>query len=288
MLRLKAPAKINLTLEALKLRDDGYHEIATVLQTVDLCDVITFEEADTLKFECDESTLSGRDNLVWQAATLLREEHGVKHGANIHLQKIIPQAAGLGGGSSDAAAVLKGLNTLWGLGLSLDRLSEMGAILGSDVPFFIRGGTALARSRGEQIELLAPAQIPWVMILYPEIQVPANKTKFLYESLNQSQFTRGFLTLKLAERIRGHGDIPIELLFNVFDSIAMRTYPDLGVYWNSFQELGAQEVHLCGSGPAMFTLFKRHDLALALRTRLDQSHDWSSYLVTPFQPENQT
>lgn len=288
MLKLKAPAKINLTLEALRLRDDGYHEIATVLQTVDLCDVVTFESADTLKFECDDPTLSGQDNLVWKAAMLLQEERGVKYGANIHLQKTIPQAAGLGGGSSDAATTLKGLNVLWDLGLSLDQLSELGATLGSDVPFFIHGGTALARGRGEQVELLPAAQIPWVVILYPQIQIATNKTKFLYESLNQSQFTRGFLTLKLAERIRGHGDIPIELLFNVFDSVAVHAYSDLGVYWDSFQELGAPEVHLCGSGPAMFTLFKRHDLALALRAILNHSRGWTAYLVGPFHPENRT
>ena len=299
MLTLKAPAKLNLGLEVLGHRDDGYHEVVTVLQTVDLCDTVTLERADTItlgpfdkpfgsaqdKLRVSGSGLPQEDDLAWQAAFLLQGECGVEQGVRIGLEKAIPEAAGLGGGSSDAAAVLRGLNALWELGFSRERLAELGARLGSDVPFFVYGGTALAQGRGERILPLPPAQLPWVVLLCPPVPVPARKTAALYEALTPAQFTRGVLTNKLAERIRGKGDIPIELLFNAFDGVALRMYPDLEVYWKAFQELGAPEVHLCGSGPAMYTLLPRRELATALRALLSHARGWPAYVVQPFTPE---
>ena len=174
MPRLSAPAKVNLTFEALGRRADGYHEVRTVLHAISLADEVAFAPADELRLvveppvgaeAADARALSpvvsaptGDDNLVLRAARLLRREAGVTAGAAIRLRKRIPVAAGLGGGSSDAAATLRGLRRLWGLDLDADALRELAAQLGSDVPFFVTGGAALGEGRGERLTPLPPAQ----------------------------------------------------------------------------------------------------------------------------------
>lgn len=178
MPRLSAPAKVNLTFEALGRRADGYHEVRTVLHAISLADEIAFAPADDLSlaveppekgaFSSAASAPAGDDNLVLRAARLLRREAGVKTGAAIRLRKRIPVAAGLGGGSSDAAAALRGLRRLWGLDLDADALRELAAQLGSDVPFFVTGGAALAEGRGERIMPLPPAQGNVVVMSPPD------------------------------------------------------------------------------------------------------------------------
>jgi len=151
MLTCVAPAKINLVLEVLAKRDDGYHEIRSLVQTISLCDVLSFELADKTSFECTEPSLQTSDNLVVQAAELVRKIGGYNKGAKIKLEKRIPRDAGLGGGSSDAATTLSALNGLWQLKLTTSDLVELAARLGSDVPFFIYGGTASMEGRGEKV-----------------------------------------------------------------------------------------------------------------------------------------
>src|SRR5688500_15047283 len=136
-LTLTAHAKVNLTLEVLGKRADGFHDIRSVMQRISLADTLTVERAEGLTLTCSDPGLEGPENLVWRAAELLRTECGVAEGAALRLEKRIPVAAGLGGGSSDAAAALRGLNELWRLRLSGERLWELGARLGSDVPFFL-------------------------------------------------------------------------------------------------------------------------------------------------------
>ena len=148
MITIDAHAKLNLTLEVLGKRDDGYHDIASIMQTLDLADTLTIRPADSLSLTCSLPELSGPDNLAFKAADFLCSETGVSDGANIHIEKRIPVSAGLGGGSADAAATLVGLNRLWGLELSNDRLRYIGAKLGSDVPFLIEGGTATRARQG--------------------------------------------------------------------------------------------------------------------------------------------
>src|SRR5687768_1385067 len=145
---LTAHAKINLTLEVLGKRADGFHEIRSVMQRITLADTLTIRRAEELILACSDPELEGPENLVWRAAELLRGEYGVSAGASLALEKRIPVAAGLGGGSSDAAAALRGLNELWKLGLNGERLRDLGARLGSDVPFFLlESGSALAEGR---------------------------------------------------------------------------------------------------------------------------------------------
>ena len=158
-------AKINLTLEILGKRADGFHEVRTVMQTVGLADRLEVSAAADLSFTCSDPALATPDNLVYRAARLLQAEYAVRTGAALRLEKRIPVAAGLGGGSSDAAATIVALNRLWNLQLSLTEQRRLAARLGSDVPFILTGGTALATGRGERITPLPPLpQLPphWV------------------------------------------------------------------------------------------------------------------------------
>src|SRR2546423_2242937 len=161
---LNAAAKVNLILEVLGKRDDGYHGLVTVMQAVALCDRITLEDADVLELASSPGVPADGRNLALRAATALREAAGVTRGARITLDKRIPVAAGLGGGSSDAAAVLLGLNRLWNLRWPLARLAEVAVTLGMDVPFFLRGGVALGTGRGERVAPLAGMPLALVLV----------------------------------------------------------------------------------------------------------------------------
>ena len=279
MLTRKAYAKINLTLEVLGRRDDGYHDVASIMQTIDLYDTLTLEPADSVSFECDVAELQSEENLVVMAAKLLGEFARCDKGVEIRLQKRIPTSAGLGGGSSDAAATLKGLNELWGLGLSTSDLEPLAAQLGSDVPFFLHNGTAMVQGRGERVRSLPPADLQWLVVLSPNIQLP-EKTALLYRSLGESGFTRGALTRKLEARIRGGGDVPPQFLFNAFDSIAFDAFPGIAKYWDTLASLGAKEIHLAGSGPSMFAPVSRKEVGTAIELLLTHRHGWDSHLVS--------
>ena len=282
-IELQAHAKINLTLEVLGKRPDGYHEIASVIQTIGLYDTLTLELADELTLECDTPGLSTDDNLVLKAATILRKAAGVSQGARIKLQKSIPVSAGLGGGSSDAAAALIGLNRLWKTALSDDALHGIAAGLGSDVPFFLRGGTAMVHGRGELIRPLPATDIPWVVLLSPDIPMP-DKTASLYAALPPAQHTGGLLTRKLEARIRGGGDVPPQFLFNVFDNVVREAFPGLDKYWDAFTALGAREVHAAGSGPSLFAPVSRRELGTTLALMLRHKHGWEAHAVPLWQP----
>ena len=283
MLTLKAYAKINLTLEVLGRRDDGYHDIVTIMQTVDLCDTLTLEQADELTLDCDRPELQSPDNLALRAAFLLKETTGRNEGARITLRKGIPVSAGLGGGSSDAAATLLGLDRLWDTRLSHEELTDLAVQLGSDVPFFLNGGTALVQGRGEQVRPLPAADLPSIVILTPDIHVPS-KTASLYGRLTQANFTRGLLTRKLEARIRGGGDVPPQFLFNAFGEVARDAFPDLENYWSTFGSLGAREIHLAGSGPSMFAMVSRKEMGTTLNLLLKHTYGWESHLVSAWHP----
>ena len=282
-IEIQAHAKINLTLEVLGKRPDGYHEIASIIQTVSLHDTLTLALADDLTLECDTPGLATDDNLVLKAATMLRAETGASQGARIVLRKSIPVSAGLGGGSSDAAAALIGLNRLWETGLSVDDLQPIAARLGSDVSFFLRGGTAMVHGRGELVRPLPPADIPWVVILSPDMQTP-DKTASLYAAMTPSQHTGGLLTRKLEARVRGGGDVPPQFLFNAFDDVARKAFPGLGEVWDAFTALGAREVHVAGSGPSLFAPVSRRELGTALELMLRHKHGWEAHAVPLWQP----
>ena len=292
-LRVQAPAKINLTLEVLAKRSDGYHEVRTILQTIDLADTITLRPSDeiSLSITGDADALAdepvGR-NLAYRAALLLRGE--TTRGARIELEKNIPIAAGLGGGSNDAATVLRGLRQLWQIEASDDELGSMAAELGSDVPFFLHGGTAIAAGRGEQIEPLPDvAEQRFVVAWPPSPLTPGraaarpyritsagaarsehvgseNKTARMYAALRPEHYSDGTRTERLADRTRRGEVVRDEDVYNVFERVLGDVDATAARAFETARRLGTP--HLCGSGPAFFFLAASDEQARAIEKEL--------------------
>ena len=254
-----AYAKVNLTLEVVGRRDDGYHEIRSILQTIDLADHLQLSLADGLHLECASPELEGSSNLVFRAARLLQDATGHDEGAFIHLTKRIPVAMGLGGGSSDAAAALRGLNRLWGLGLSMEELRELGAEVGSDVPFFISGGTALVSGRGEAVYPLVPAPPLYLVLLVPPLWM-ANKTARMYSLLEEGSYTAGEATQRLLKALE-ENEVSSDLLFNCFERVMQTAFTGIENYVAALLDVGASDAHLAGSGPALFALARERTRA---------------------------
>ncbi|MDI3256755.1 MAG: 4-(cytidine 5'-diphospho)-2-C-methyl-D-erythritol kinase [Kyrpidia sp.] len=256
----KAPAKINLSLDVLYRRDDGYHEVEMVMQTVDFADRVFLEAADELRFTCSHPTLpTDERNLALRAARLMQRVAGGGLGASIHLDKRIPLSAGLAGGSTDAAAVLRGLNRLWRLGLTLDELAEIGAALGSDVPFCVYGGTALARGRGERIEILPPCPPVWVVLVHPPISV---STASVYARLRLDEVRSHPETPRMVNAVR-KGDIEeiARRLGNVLETVTFALHPEVRRIKAQMIRFGALGALMSGSGPTVFGLVDRQTKA---------------------------
>jgi 4-diphosphocytidyl-2-C-methyl-D-erythritol kinase len=255
MLTINAPAKINLTLEVLRKRPDGFHEIRSVLQTIDLYDTLYIEPGEGISFKCDMEGWSAEKSLLRKAVDLLQETTGCKKGAAIKIEKQIPLMSGLGGDSSDAAALLKGLNELWELKLAEEKLAGLAAQLGSDVVFFLHGGTALAGGRGEIIKQLPSAGKLWVVLVVPDVPVEAGKTSRMYASLKHAHFSDGSITGKFVDDLRRGKPFRPVMLFNTFENVAFEDFNLKHIYVDHLVKLGALHVHLAGSGPALFTVF---------------------------------
>jgi 4-diphosphocytidyl-2-C-methyl-D-erythritol kinase len=255
MITLKAPAKLNLTLEVLRKRPDGYNEIRSVIQTVDLCDTLYFQPGSGISIECDMPRWTAEKSLVSKAVALVQEAAGGDKGVGIKIEKRIPLMSGLGGDSSDAAAVLRGLNELWGLGLSQQQLIDITGQLGSDVYFFLYGGTALVEGRGEKVTPLPPLPETWVVLVIPDTPVEAGKTDRMYAALKPEHFTDGHVTEKVVSAIKAGTRHDFSMLFNTFENIAFEDFNIRRVYVEHLEKLGAPHVHLAGSGMALFTMF---------------------------------
>ncbi len=279
MLTILAPAKINLTLEVLAERPDGYHEIRSLIQTINLCDRLRFRLSHDIKLVCDNPSFVGEESLVSRATVLLQQATGCSKGATIEISKRIPLSSGLGGDSSGAAATLRGLNKLWGLGLSPAELASLALRLGSDVPFFLYGGTALVEGRGEKITPLPPLPHRWVVLMIPDMPRLPEKTKRLYARLKINHYTDGQITEKFIKALKGGREIKPSLLFNTFENVAFDQFPGLKVYKEHFLKLGAPDVHLAGSGPALFTMIKDKAEAEKLYGYL-QKQNVECYLAT--------
>ncbi len=260
MIEILAPAKVNLVLRVLGRRPDGYHDISSVVQKVDLCDRLLLEEASDGKiiFSCDQAGLSGPDNLAHRAALALRERAGVRRGASLRLQKRIPAGAGLGGGSSDAASALVGLDRLWGLGLSREEMAALAAELGSDVPLFLHPGPVLMEGRGERI-----TPCPWrieaaYLIAFPGFPV---STAWAYRNFRLTRPREEDNISRLLQA--GKGGIPPgiwgEILVNDLEEGVLPSHPAIARLKHLLLEAGGRCSLMSGSGSSVFGLFDDAD-----------------------------
>ncbi len=262
-----AHAKINLSLEVLGRRSDRYHDVLTILQTVDLHDTLTFTPAPELTLSCSVPALANEDNLVLRAARLLQRATGRRDGAAIHLEKGIPLAAGLGGGSSDAATALAALSHLWDLHMTAANLQNLAAVLGSDVPFFLVGGTALASDRGQMVEPLPALPPHWVVIVRPALDIP-EKTRLMYAHITPREYTTGTVTRHMARLIRDKGCLEPGLIFNVFEWVAFQRFEKIDEVRQQIVDAGADHVRLCGAGPALYAIYREEEPARQLYDHL--------------------
>jgi 4-diphosphocytidyl-2-C-methyl-D-erythritol kinase len=281
MLRRDAPAKLNLYLRVLGPRPDGYHEIETLFERIDLADELTAEPADTLTLTCDDASLPcGPENLVLQAAEALRTASGTARGARLHLRKRIPVAAGLGGGSSDAAAALALLNDLWALGWGGERLAGVAAQVGSDVPFFLSPGPfAVGRGRGERCEPVAGSRPLAHVLVVPEARL---STADVYRGA-RFDLTSPKPSLSMVLHALRNGSLS-ELatgLWNDLQPEAIRRCPHCPVIQSSLRACGCLGTLVSGSGSAVFGLCRdrAHAQDIAARLRAQGQPAWRVEVV---------
>ncbi|MGE0133848.1 MAG: 4-(cytidine 5'-diphospho)-2-C-methyl-D-erythritol kinase [Dehalococcoidia bacterium] len=258
-LRLLAPAKINLALEVTGRRADGYHDIDTVMTTIDLADAVRLSPAPALEVILSGPEAAGidpDDDLAGRAARALADAAGREPAVRIEVTKRIPSPAGLGGGSSDAAAVLRGLNALWGLDWPLERLAEVAATVGSDVPFFLHCGAARCTGRGEVVQPLRDLKPLRLLVLVPPVGALQNKTARRYGALTPHDFTDGHRSWRLSQRLTRGAPPPTNDLVNVFESVVERTDAELVAHYASYRAAGAPQLHLCGAGPAVYVFVR--------------------------------
>lgn len=251
---IKAPAKINLTLDVIRKREDGYHDVEMIMTTVDLADRIhlTSIEEDIIIVDATQGFIpTNENNLAYKAAKVLKEKLNIAKGVSIFINKQIPVSAGLAGGSTDAAAVLRGLNDLWKLNLTLDELAEIGLEIGSDVPFCVHGGTAIARGRGEKLEFISSPPPCWVVLVKPPFGV---STKDIYTRLNLQDIIHPD-TAGMVSAIE-NDDFPgiCSRLENVMEKVTFDLYPNVKKIKGKIEQYGADGVVMSGSGPTVFAL----------------------------------
>lgn len=259
----EAPAKLNLGLDVVGRRDDGFHDLRTVFQAIDLRDELRFRVSEDsgihLTVEGPERVPMGPENLVVRAGELLDRRSNAGRGAHIHLTKVIPAGTGLGGGSSDAAATLLGLRELWDLEVDHHELAEMALELGSDVPFFLRGGTALGEGRGERLtELPGPPSCGW-LIAIPTFRISTGKA---YQALPHRLTPPEPKTRMLEAALRrGSFESFVENITNDLEVGVVRIQPRLAQIRQELLERGAAGVGLTGSGSALFAVFRSQGTA---------------------------
>ena len=255
-------SKVNLGLDVLRRRDDGYHEVRMIMQTLKLCDELYFEETqkNEIRIVCNSENLEcDENNLIYKAARLIMDEAGIDRGLDIRLKKNIPIAAGMAGGSSDAAATLVALNKMFGIDFDIAKLKEMGVKIGADVPYCIEGGTQLSEGIGEKLTRLKDAPQCFVVVAKPHIGV---STKYVYENLHVE-------TIKTHPNIDAMlkgidaGDL-IEIsshMENILENVTEKKYPVIAMLKSKLKSMGALNSLMSGSGPTVFALFDEKDKA---------------------------
>ena len=280
--RIKAYAKINLGLDVVRKLENGYHEVKMVMQTVGIYDVLEFERAESgIVITTDSGELpTGEDNLIYKAAKLMIETYRITEGVKIHLEKHIPIAAGMAGGSTDAAATLKGMNRLFDLGCTLRDLKELGVKIGADVPYCVMGGTALAEGIGEKLTPLAPAPDCYVLVAKPDINV---STKYVYEHLDAQEIVKhpdidGMVEAIAEESLQGI----LDRMENVLETVTVSAYPVIQTIKDRMKELGAINSLMSGSGPTVFGIFVEKDMARRAYDKLEEEQLAKQIFLTEF------
>lgn len=280
--RMKAYAKINLGLDVVGRLENGYHEVRMVMQTVGIYDELSFEKIPAgIRVTTDHGELpTGEDNLIYKAAKLMRENYGIQEGIHIHLQKNIPIAAGMAGGSTDAAATLKGINRLFAVGAERSELMELGVKIGADVPYCVMGGTALAEGIGEKLTILVDAPDCFLLVAKPDINV---STKYVYEHLDAEGVTNHPDIDGMVEAI-GEGNLQgvIGRMGNVLENVTVKAYPVIAKLKTRMRELGAEGSMMSGSGPTVFGIFTTQARAQAAYRSLREEALAKQIFVTEF------
>lgn len=272
-------SKINLHLRVLGKRDDGFHDIFTVFQTVSLADELTFASSSELTLRCDDPLVPvDGSNLILKAAEALRARFAIDQGAEIFLRKNIPMGGGLGGGSSNAAVALLGLNSLWQINAPDEVLAEIGAELGSDVPFFIFGGTMTGSGRGVELEEAAEFDEQFMLIVTPNVHVA---TADAYSGLNAQNLTKEESN-RILRVCRSEADSPdfySTAMINDFEATVFAAYPEIGKVKQTLLELGAERVLMSGSGASVFAVFDKQETRQTALKALDNEVNWRKFAV---------
>ncbi|MBR2271985.1 MAG: 4-(cytidine 5'-diphospho)-2-C-methyl-D-erythritol kinase [Fibrobacter sp.] len=268
-----APAKINLFLDVIRKREDGYHDLGTLFQTIDAGDTVSAElrlDGNITLCYNEPQNYPLESDLVYKAAKLLQQESGTTHGADIYLKKIMPLGAGLGGGSADAAATLRLLNQLWKLKFKPEKLEEIGAKLGADVPFLVRGGSAFAEGIGEKLTFIKPLQLSdnqYLLVATPLDSVP---TKDAYAGVPKSGPDRWetYKTKCMRSGKAASIDFALANTFNAFEESVFPKHPLVEEMKDEFKRLGATSVLMSGSGASVFGVFATREQAKAAAEEL--------------------
>ncbi|MFR3835528.1 MAG: 4-(cytidine 5'-diphospho)-2-C-methyl-D-erythritol kinase [Eubacterium sp.] len=282
-LQLKAYGKINLGLDVIRKRSDGYHDLDMIMQMVDVYDDVIIEKkaGEEIVVKADAAVLSnGKDNLAYMAAKMLFDEFGIKSGVEITIHKRIPIAGGMAGGSSDCATTLIGINEMFNLGLSKQQLMERGVKLGADVPYCVLGGTAIARGIGEVLTPLPTPPQCHVIIAKPPISV---STAYVYGHIRPDEITKRpdieQMTLAIKEQDLNKLS---DLLYNVMEEVTVSEYPVIEKLKNIMLENGALNSIMSGSGPTVFGLFDDREKAQAAMKALDSKELTEQLYLTKF------
>ena len=283
-MRLQAFAKINLGLDVLGKREDGYHEVRMIMQTIRMYDQLDMRKSvePGIHLTTNKKYIPvDENNLVWRAAKLMMDTCGIMEGVSIHLHKVIPVAAGMAGGSSDAAATLVGMNRLFHCGLSKEKLMELGVQIGADVPYCVLRGTALAEGIGEKLTVLPPMPDCWILIGKPGISV---STKYVYTTLDLNTDTV-HPDIDWMKKALEDGNLYgiTERMGNVLQDVTIPAYPEVERIKEQMKALGAVNAMMSGSGPTVFGIFDNEEKAQKACQKLRESGSCQQlFLTVPF------
>jgi 4-diphosphocytidyl-2-C-methyl-D-erythritol kinase len=267
LLTKKSFAKVNLTLEILNKRDDGFHDIASVIQSIDLHDEIYFQNAANVSLTSNLKSMESKNNLIVKSAELLKELTGYEGGIDIYLKKCIPLSSGMGGGSSNAACTLFTLNTLWNLQLSFTRILEIGLLIGSDIPFFLNSGTVLVKGKGDLFEQVSDIKEMHFVIVTPRLDIN-NKTATLYGHITPEHFSDGSISDDIRDRINQGFILDGTTTYNAFETVYDTLFPEIATYRRALLTAGAAWVRMTGSGPSIYTFVQDMQKALSISENL--------------------